>query len=449
MLRSLVVRHLRSVWLGLVAAVAFAAGHYANNYWFTAQTDGWSNLFLVASVLLYDRSLGARSARTRAIVLFSAGALIGFAFWLKYTTAAVLLVFPAIHLAQRLPWQRILADAVAISAGFLACVGAGIATLAAMGALAAFLDIQDFMRSYVAHGRAWWEFLLAPLLILAGSKVATAMAMIGLYAIYKSLAGSARRPEAVGLLVWIAAAWGSAVLQGKIIPYHLLPLLPPLAIAAAVGAQALIAALRRLTPRSFEGPIVAAACILIVWSSTVPTQYRTLGPALGGDGRALRTYWDSAGFGHDDFETKDNLALVDYLKAQTLPCDKVFIWGYEPGVYFLAQRRPVSRFVYNFPMFTAYYRQSYRDELMADLGRETPAVFVVQHEDRTPHVSVHNHDSAEVLEQFDALKSFVTANYRLRDKVGRFDVYFRRDIDPDAARACLAANPLAPAPRPR
>jgi hypothetical protein len=213
--------------------------------------------------------------------------------------------------------------------------------------------------------------------------------------------------------------------------------------------QALLAKLRRLTPRSFEGPIVAAACILIVWSSTVPTQYRTLGPALGGDGRALRTYWDSAGFGHDDFETKDNLALVDYLKAQTLPCDKVFIWGYEPGVYFLAQRRPVSRFVYNFPMFTAYYRQSYRDELMADLGRETPAVFVVQHEDRTPHVSVHNHDSAEVLEQFDALKSFVTANYRLRDKVGRFDVYFRRDIDPDAARACLAANPLAPAPRPR
>jgi hypothetical protein len=439
MLQSLVARYLKSLWLGGVAAVAFATGHYSNNYWHTAQTDGWTSLFVVAAMLLYCRSLDAHSARARALILCAAGAVMGLAFWLKYTIVVVLLVFPSVHLALRLPRRRILADGAAVTAGFLACVLLGIAAMAAIGALPAFLDIQDFMRSYVAHGRVWWEFALAPLLVLVRARLATALAMVGFYALYKTLSRSARhRPEAVALLVWTAAAWGAALLQGKVFVYHLLPLYPPLAIAAAVGVHALAGVLARFGGRRTAALAAAAACTLIVWISNVPTNYRALGPALGGGERALRDHWDNGDFAHSDFDTRDNLALVDYLKQRTLPCDSLYVWGYEPVVYFLSERRMVSRFLYNFPMFTAYYRQAYRDELMAALAADTPAVFVVQHEDRTPHVSVHDHDSAEILEQFGALKSFLAERYRLRDRVARFDVYYRSDIDPAATRHCPA-----------
>lgn len=435
MLRDLVGRHMRSPWIGAVAAVAFAAGHYSNNYWFTAQTDGWCNVFLVASVSLYSRSFETSSARTRALLLCCAGLLVGLSFWLKYTTAVVLLVYPAVHLASKAPARRIVADGAAVAAGFLSCVAMGIATLGAMGALGAFVDIQEFMGSYVAHAREWWQFLLAPLLILSGAKLVTALAMLGFYAAYKGFAVPAYRPQIAGLLAWLAAGWGSALLQGKIIPYHLLPMLPPLAIATAIGVHAVIGKLRSLGFPKVEPPLIAIACILIAWFSPVPDQYRALRPVLSGN-ETLRAYWDDGAFGHSDFQTKDNLALVDYIERRTLPCDSLFVWGFEPSVYFLSHRRLVSRFVYNFPMFTAYYRQSYRDELMAAVTADPPVAFVVEHEDRTPHVSVHNHDSAEVLRQFTALNRFVAANYVMRERVARFDVYFRRDIDPAAARAC-------------
>ena len=440
MLQSLVARYLKSLWLGGVAAVAFATGHYSNSYWSTAQTDGWTCLFVAAAMLLYSRSLDARSAQVRMLILCAAGVMIGFAFWLKYTIVVTLLVFPAVHLAERLHWRRILADGAAVSAGFLACVLLGIATLTAIGALPAFLDIQDFMRSYVAHGRAWREFALAPLLMLVRAPFATALAMLGFYAVYRTLSRPGRhRPEAVALLVWTAAAWGAALLQGKVFVYHLLPLNLPLAIAAAVGVHALTGVLARLGGRRTAALAAATACALIVWLSNIPSHYRALGTALGGNEQALRAYWDGGRFSHSDFDTRDNLALVDYLKQRTLPCDSLYVWGYEPAVYFLSGRRMVSRFLYNFPMFTAYYRQSYRDEFMAALAADTPAVFVVEHEDRTPHVSVHDHDSAEIMAQFGALKSFLGERYRLRDRVARFDVYYRSDIDPAAARRCPAA----------
>jgi len=438
MLQSLVARSLRSAWLGAAAGVGFAAFYYSNIYWFTAQTDGWCSFFMTASVLLYVRSLDTRSARARIWILCAAGLMVGLSFWLKYTSATVLLVFPSVHRARGLAWRRILGDGAAVSAGFLSCIAIGVAALAAMGALPAFLDIQDFMRSYVGHRAPWWEYPLSPLLVLVGAKFATALAMLGFYATYKALSRSERRAEAIGLLVWLAAAWGSALLQGKVFLYHLLPLYPPLAIAAAAGLQALAAKLRQLRWRGVEAPVTVAACALMVALSNVPNQYRALAPVLSGGERAMRGYWDSDLFGHSDFRTSDNLALVDYLKQRTLPCDSLFVWGYEPAVYFLSQRRLVSRFLYNFPMFTAYYRQSYRDEFMAVIERDTPAVFVVEHEDRTPWVSGHDRDSAEVLEQFGALKSFVGEHYRLRDRVARFDVYYRRDIDPAATRRCPA-----------
>lgn len=434
MLQMLVGRHLRAVWIGGVAAVSYAAFHYSNNYWFTAQTDGWCNLFLVAAMLLYSRSLDTGAYRVRTALLGGAGFMIGLAFWLKYTTALGLLIFPVVHWALAAPRRRILGDGASVAIGFLTCLAAGVAILALRGALPAFLDIQDFMRAYVAHSEPMWRRLAAPLLLLPGAKAATALAMLGIYATYKAYSRGERFPECVALAAWIAAGWGSSLLQGKVILYHLLPLLPPLSIASAVGVHALAGRLRLVGWRALA--LAATVCAAIIWLSNIPGLYRDVQPVIGGGERALRDYWDNGPFGHDDYQTKDNLALADYLKSQTLPCERVFIWGYEPGVYFLSGRLMVSRFLYNFPMFTAYYRQSYRDEFMANISASPPVAFVVEHEDRTPHVSVHNHDSAEVLEQFTALKAFLDSKYRLRDRVARFDVYFRRDIEPDAARSC-------------
>ena len=437
LLQLLAARHLRSSWLGIVAAVAYAASHFSNGYWFTAQTDGWCGLFMTASVFAYSRALDAPTARRRLWLLAAAGVAVGLSFWTKYTSAVVVIVFPAVHMAMGYGARRILADGAAVAAGLIACIGLGIAVLAAQGALYPFLDIQDFMRSYISHGPSLLHAFLAPFFALVGAKMVPAFAMLGLYAAYRSISNRRHVPECAGMLAWLAAGTASGLLQGKMFLYHMLPMQPPLAVAAAVGVGALAQWLAGRTKRTVVVPVALVTCALIVAFSEIPRKYREILPVLRGE-MTLRAFYDDPAFNHGDFMTTHNLALVDYLKEKTLPCDSAFLWGYEPGVYFLSGRPLVTRFVFNFPMFTAYYRQSYRDEFMAGLKATPPSVFIVEHEDRTPHVSVHNNDSAEVFEQFPALKAFIAANYALRDRVTRFDVYFREDIVPGVARACPA-----------
>lgn len=436
MLQILVQRHLHSVWFGIVSAIAFAVLHYSNSYWHTAQTDGWCNAFVVAAVLLYSYSLDTTSARRRTLLLCLAGFSVGLSFWLKYTSAVVLVLFPVVHLLYRRNSRRILFDGSAVTTGLVTCVAAVLLILYVQGALIPFLDIQNFIRSYVGMSQPLAVLLTSPKHALQGAIAVAFLAAIGVYACFAAILIRRRVVESYALLTWLFLGLVAALAQGKGFVYHLLALYPSVAVATAVGASVLLSPLRHYGKRRLEVFTILVLCCVFVVFSWVRGSYRDILPVASAGDNALRSYWTRAKFTKPDFSTVDNLALVDYLKQETLPCDTVFIWGYEPGVYFMSQRRPVTRFIYNYPMFTSFYRQSYRDELMTGLTANPPAVFVVQHEDRTPHVSAHNHDSAEILATFDDLRKFVENRYRPDASVGRFDVYFRKDIGPHDKRSC-------------
>jgi hypothetical protein len=436
MLQKLVQRHLKSAWLGVVSAVAFAVLHYSNNYWHTAQTDGWCNPFVTAAVLLYSVSLDATSPRRRTGLLALAGFAVGLAFWLKYTSAVILVLFAVVHFLYRRLFRRIVFDAAAVTAGFAACLGVGLLILYAQGALAPFVDIQNFFRAYVEKSKPLSTLLISTKYAVDGAALVGVVAALGTCACAGAILMGKRVVESCALLTWLFLGVVAALAQGKAHIYHLLAMDPSIAASAAVGAGTVVGYLRRFGKlrREFY-PILILCCAFVAFSS-VRGAYRMTLPVVFGDENDLRTFWEGDRFSKPDFSTADNLALIDYLTRETLACDRVYIWGFEPGVYFMSQRRPVSRFVYNFPMFAAYYRQSYRDEFMTALRADPPAVFVVQHDDRLPRIAGHNNDSAEVLAMFVQLKTFVENRYRARAKVKRFDVYFRKDIDPHGKRAC-------------
>lgn len=435
LLQLIVTRHLRSYGAGITAAIAYATYHFSNDYWTTAQTDGWCGLFIVASVLAYSHALDSRSLPSRLSLFALAGIAIGVSFWIKYTSAAAVLMFPAVHIAKRIVLRDMIRDGVAVSAGFAACIASGLLVLHTLGALPSFLDIQDFMRSYVSNTERFWILLLSPILVLNGAKLATVFAMLGIYITIKSVSNPRYRVDAIGLLVWLAAGYLSGILQGKGFKYHFLPLYPALAIMAAIGVFALVTRVRQSLDRNVATLGFAVACTAVVLFSQVPKYYAHALPFLRGE-ISIRDHWMNTRYGHERHNMRENMAVADYLHDQLLPCERVFIWGYQPSIYFLSGRRLVSRFIYNFPMFAAFYRQAYRDEFMDVLRSTPPEIFIVEHGDRTPHVSIHNYDSAEVMEQFTALKRFVADNYTFREKIARFDIYFRNDIIAGAPRAC-------------
>jgi len=108
------------------------------------------------------------------------------------------------------------------------------------------------------------------------------------------------------------------------------------------------------------------------------------------------------------------------------PTDPVFVWGFEPAVYWFAGREPSSRFVYNVPQRATWQREGARSELMADLRVRPPRVVVVQHGDVFRFVTGDELDSSQALATFPELARMIDEEYRFVESVEDLDVHVRR-----------------------
>jgi len=122
-----------------------------------------------------------------------------------------------------------------------------------------------------------------------------------------------------------------------------------------------------------------------------------------------------------------DLAMAEWLRAHTADEASVFIWGFEPMVYDLANRHPASRFIYNVPQRLEWPGlESAREELMADLRRDNPDVVLVLRNDVFTHVTGNHQDSWAALQQFDELKQFIGLGYRFEGSIEDFLIYTRK-----------------------
>jgi hypothetical protein len=115
------------------------------------------------------------------------------------------------------------------------------------------------------------------------------------------------------------------------------------------------------------------------------------------------------------------------LRERLSPADRVFVWGFEPMIYDLSERRPASRYIYDVAQRVPWYRDAARSLLMDDLYRTPPKAIVVEHRDVFPIVTGNNIDSADSLTQFPALRDLIAKRYDLDTTIEDFDVYFARD----------------------
>jgi hypothetical protein len=251
------------------------------------------------------------------------------------------------------------------------------------------------------------ELRLPALVLAAGAAAALVM----------FLRRPGRRLGVLLLASWLLVAFVSTFSQGKFFIYHYLPFLPVAAIAGGLAGDLLLTGLGRAR--------LPAAVTLAVMLFTV-AGFTGRGAALIrilSVRKTVRDYWTSDLHNMaSDFSLHDDVGLADYLRASTLPADRVFIWGYEPAVYFLARRGTVTRFLYNFPMIAGYDPQRFRNEFMQSFVRDPSEVFVVEHHDATPWATGSNMDSYAFLNGFPALLNFLQSAYHPDTTVGRFDV---------------------------
>ena len=240
-----------------------------------------------------------------------------------------------------------------------------------------------------------------------------------------ALAGSrspARWRAARFALLWLAFAGLAVAVGQRFRPQHFLLLLPPAALLAGLATSALAELARRGRPAVGLG-IAAAAAVAMLWGDRA-LLFRLDGAAAS---RAL----------HGANPFPEAAAVGAWLREHSEPGDRIAVLGSEPEIYFYAQRRAATPFVYAYELVQAHPEaQRLQQELIARLEAAPPRylVFVNVGLSWQPAPGVRN----RVVEWY---RDRVPGSYT---QVGQVNLVSRERTDyvwgPDAARAPRSAS---------
>ena len=156
-------------------------------------------------------------------------------------------------------------------------------------------------------------------------------------------------------LGWTVAALVGTLASGRIYDHYYQQLIPPMAVALGITA----AAIGRLTLTRGARLAYAVAIAVGLWPP-------------------LAAAWSFAAQSANRvcIDWQPRLAVV--IRALTATDDRLFIWGAEPYLAFAAERRPLSRFIYKYPLLSdTAAAGAARRELFAAWDEHPPAVIVV------------------------------------------------------------------------
>ena len=423
---------------GLVGAAVAALIHAELEFWHTAQPEVFGGYITLAALIL---ATSPAHRDRRYWVWVGTGVLFGIAFLFKPPLGGGAFVCGA-YLAKR-EQQRanstkhgLLAMAVVGASALLPIVLCG-AWFAARGAWPALRwTLAEFTPGYTALG--WKDRQAAGMLYYALEEAFfkfSALAAAGMISMAAITPLHGREREGTFLVLGILAIQIAGVaMQGKFFPYHYTASLQLIGFLAGLG-------LYKLWRRCVGGVGGLGGALAFVSFVVVVASMRTASRDLPQDfsDRALmrlryafrmEPYKTREAIDHDtsyvaDFNLGADRDVALEVRSRTSSSDPIFVWGFEPAIYWFAERAPSSRFIYDVPQRSEWQQHYARNELMHDLAQRPPALFIVQHNDVFPSVTGHVLDSNDELPGFPELQAYLATGYTFLKRIEDFDLYER------------------------
>ena len=416
--------------LGRSPAEAGAAGlalpviYYSMSYWEHAQTDGWAG-YTVIAMLICMAAGWRREGRARLGWMIAAGALLGIGFGFKYTVAAAALIVFAPLFSRGREARFAWGDLFGGIAGGLLVIAALTGVLWLGGALPSFLEIQGFIRGYIAIGadRAP-NYLREIIAILGAAPINIVITGLGLLFWLAALMRGDMLFFGV-VLIWGLTGFLSGHVQGQGFTYHFLPLMPVYAILWGLTFGGIWDAVARrgigLSPRLALG---LAALVLILLRS--PIWWRGVETARLLQSHAPITDHYAQHPTTPDFDIVETQKFADLIRAKYNPDQGVFLWGYETALYLLLEQPPRHRYPYAWPFVVRFHDGRYTQDLIDRLSENPPGLIIVQDGDATPLVTGRHQSSAAFLNDFKELSDFLDQKYEPVESSPRFTLWQRR-----------------------
>jgi hypothetical protein len=234
------------------------------------------------------------------------------------------------------------------------------------------------------------------------------------------------------VLLVIAIQLVGVAMQGKFFPYHYGAALVVGSLIAGLGAFKLW---QRAVAKGWPGVaayVVLVPVIFLARSATRNTDTDFLDRCLSrqrqllGLSGATNEELDGRLYSVADVSYDADRRVAALLRERLAPHELAYIWGFEPMIYDMSERRPASRYIYNVPQRVAWFKETAQKGLMADLDAHPPKAFVVEHRDVFPAVTGDSIDSADTLKKFPALAERLRERYNLEITIEDFDVYFSK-----------------------
>lgn len=136
---------------------------------------------------------------------------------------------------------------------------------------------------------------------------------------------------------------------------------------------------------------------------------------------------------HSSGNADSRSAAAAYLKSVTTPDQKILQWGWESGIYFMADREPPTRYSFQFPAyFNSPYRSAVLTTLLGDIQSDPPTYIAdtsdasmpfIQGTDTTACLAANPSDG----DQLHALLNYVCSNYGYVKSFGTINIFKRID----------------------
>ena len=419
----------------LAAAIALFA-HVMLDFWHTGQPETFGGILTILALCVVIPSADKTTGPVAALLV---GILLGLASLMKPPLGGALIVVFAYLLRQhREPapaWKRAL-PLVALIIGTALVFGAVGIYFARHHALVAMSwTLRDFVPGYTALG---WRPDSSPLGMVHYALVEalikfSAYIPIGIAAALVLPSAHSREREGLYLIFGITSFQIVGIaMQAKFFEYHYGATIPLLAFIAGIGWSKLWWTAQA---RGTEA-VLGFALALLFAGLIAPVVHDLPGTPWQRTAQRLRfllhAHTPQARDRLDDtiakaasFDLSADREVAQWMKGQTGPDDTVLVWGFEPAIYWFAERKPASRFIYNVAQRSPWQQAKARQWFMDDLSRGKPVVVAVQHSDLLPGVTGHASDSAADIDDFPQFAEWLRRGYYPAGYRYNFE-YFRR-----------------------
>ena len=360
-----------------------------------ANTELFALLPLAACMAAALRASENQGLRWSVVAGASGAAAVAF----KHVAAPMVLV-PLLLIAARA--RRRPVHLLAFFLGAIAVIVPIVVYFVLTGAFDALWDaLIRFNLSYAAHAPAasyqqvLWPQIRATLPSLWPVYLFAAMAPL----VRRPLGGTVAASRSSGRLwctLWLLAGLLAIAGGGYFRRHYFLFAAPPLALLAAAGIDA---GLRRLGRFGHPGWLRVAVAASIVIAAVLSSPWYYL--SGNAERKSARIY------GNNPFA--ESPLVASYLRENSEPSDRIFIFGSEPQLLFYAQRRSASRYIFVYPLMFALEgvrerQQQALDEIRASRPKFIVGVFLgtsLLEEPDTP------------MDLRDGLRELVESSYRL------------------------------------